>query len=315
MNRNKLLLPVIVLSLLCLLIALKGQEKKTIKKNLTWQETDTTLALLNNGRVVWQHVHDKKTGKPFMRIGLPDGTEMTRPWPFKKDYPKPDHVWHKALWWSWKYIDGINFWEKHQTGTVPVKVQSTRHENGQAVICLNIAYQLPGQTPLVKEKRTINVSPMDDSGTYLIDWRAEFSPGGKKDVVFNKNSYGGFSIRMAAEYCGDKKRGIPGWVFFDNLERKQSNGKKANWVAYRGKAQNGQDACIALFDHPGNPRFPTLWQTRTQYPYMNPSFTCKEDYTLKAGETLTLRYGVLVYNGQADHGRIEVAWKKFAARE
>ncbi len=280
--------------------------------DLSWRQTDTSIALLNHGRVVWQHVHDKKVGKPYMRIGLVDGTELTRPWPFPKDYPKADHTWHRALWWSFKAIDGVNYWEENQQGTEPVEVRILHNQDGSARIVTAIEYHLPNQPAVVIEKRVIAVGAPDATGTYLIDWQATFTPAGKDDVVFNRNSYGGLAIRMAAECCGDVAAGKPAWTFLDDEGRENSNGKTARWVAYRGTAPNGRAAGIAIFDHPDNPRHPSPWQTRSHYPYLNPSFTCREDYTLKASESLTLRYGVLVHHGPADKERLEHHWKAFA---
>jgi subtilase family serine protease len=62
---------------------------------------------------------------PFSVVFLIDGTELTRPCPFPEGYPKSDHTWHRALWWSWKAINGINFWEQNQPGTDPVEVRFT----------------------------------------------------------------------------------------------------------------------------------------------------------------------------------------------
>lgn len=118
---------------------------------------------------------------------------------------------------------------------------------------------------------------------------------------------------MAAECCGDAAAGKPAWTFIDDQGRENSNGKTARWVAYQGTAQNGRDAVVAIFDHPDNPRHPSFWQSRTQYPYLNPSFTCKEDYTLAAGKSLTLRYGILVHHGSADPPTLEKHWKAFGA--
>jgi len=283
------------------------------RTNFGWRQTETSIALLNHGRVVWQHVHDKKLGKPFMRVGLIDGTELTRPCPFPKDYPKTDHTWHRALWWSWKAIDGVNYWEEHQQGTDPVDVEITQRDDGSARICATIAYHLPDQPPVVTEKRVIAVGAPDASGTYLIDWQATFTPTGDKDVVFNRNSYGGFAVRMAAECCGDQAAGKPAWTFLDSEARANSNGRTARWVAYQGTAANGETAALAIFDHPDNPGHPAWWQTRSQYPYLNPSLTCKEDYTLPAGQSLVLRYGVLVHQGPADAETLERRWKAFAA--
>ncbi len=297
----------------CLLLALSltaaGAPEKT---KLSWRKTDTSIALLNGDNVVWSHVHDRKVGKPYMRFGLLDGTELTRPWPFPKGYIKSDHVWHRALWWSWKAINGVNYWEKNQQGTDPVKVKVTTNKDGSASILTTISYHQPDKPPVASEERLVQVSPPDENGSYLIRWRATFRPAGKKPVVFNRNSYGGFALRLAGEFCGDKKTGKPAWKFSRSTEPKANKGR-ARWMAYCGVAQNGKPAGVAIFDHPSNPRHPALWQTRTHYPYMNPSFTCKEDYTLEPGKSLTLTYGVLVHNGKPTAEALEKAWKSFAA--
>jgi len=282
-------------------------------RDFSWRETEASLALMNHGRMVWQHVHDRKIGKPYMRIGLIDGTELTRPCPFPKGYPKSDHTWHRALWWSWKAINGINFWEKNQPGTDPTEVEITHHDDGSAQIDLTIAYHLPDEPPLVVEKRVITVSAPDKSGAYHINWQATFTPGGKDDVVFNRNSYGGMALRMAAECCGDPAAGKQPWSFLDSEGRANCNNQTARWVNYSGTAPNGRPASVAMFDHPDNPRHPSWWQSRSRYPYLNPSFTCKEDYTLPAGRSLTLRYRILVHQGAVDTERLEQAWNAFSA--
>jgi len=282
------------------------------KRDFTWRHTETSSALLNHDRVVWQHVHDEKIGKPYMRIGLLDGTELTRPCPFPEGYPKSDHTWHRALWWSWKAINGVNYWEQNQTGTEPVEFTSTQNDDGSARIDMTIAYHQPDQPPVVMERRVINVSEPDATGSYHIDWQATFTPAGGKDVVFNKNSYGGMAIRLAAECCGDEAVGRVPWTFSDSEGQANSNGQKARWVAYSGITPKGQAATVVMFDHPENPRHPSWWQTRSHYPYLNPSFTCKEDYTLPAGESLTLRYRILVHQGPADKETMQRQWKAFA---
>jgi len=289
------------------------QKSPSAGRDFSLRETETSVALLNHGRMVWEHVHDRKIGKPYMRIGLIDGTELTRPCPFPEDYPKSDHTWHRALWWSWKAINGINFWEQNQPGTDPVDVEITHSDDGSVRIGLTIAYHLPDQPALVNEKRIITVSAPDKKGTYRIDWQATFTPAGEDAVVFNKNSYGGMAIRMAAECCGNANTGTQAWKFVDNEGRANFNNQAARWAAYLGTTPNGQPAGVAMFDHPDNPRHPSYWQSRSQYPYLNPSFTCKEDYTLPAGKSLTLRYRILVHQGAADTERLEQEWKAFAA--
>jgi len=302
----------------CLLLAFSAVAVETARgpgkdaAKLSWSRSDTSVALLNGSRVVWRHVHDRKIGKPYMRFGLVDGTELTRPWPIPKGYSKSDHTWHRALWWSWKAIDGVNYWEKNQQGTDPVKVKVTTNKDGSAAILTTISYHEPDKPPVATEERLVEVGPPDAGGSYLIKWRATFKPAGKKKVVFNRNSYGGFALRLAAEFCGDPKAGKPGWVFSRSVEPKTSKGRH-RWMAYSGIAQNGKPAGVAIFDHPENPRHPALWQTRSHYPYLNPSFTCREDYTLSPGKSLQLKYGVLIHDGKVSQEAIERAWKRFAS--
>jgi len=285
-------------------------------RKFTWQKSDTSVALLNNGHVVWRHAHDRKTGKPSMSIHLLDGTELTRPWPFPANYPRNDHVWHKGLWWSWKGIDGINFWEEHQEGTNPTAVAAKLSDDGSARIEMTISYHLPDGPPLATEKRIIEVTAPDRTGSYMIHWQAEFAPGGDKPVVFNRNGYGGLAIRFAADFAGAPPKEPNAWTFIKSAEQAADSPKKPagnRWMAYAGKAQNGQPTCVAVFDHPDNPRYPTQWAERTQYPYLNPAFTAsKADYTLEPGRKLKLRYGILIHAGPADTDALEKAWKSFA---
>jgi hypothetical protein len=162
------------------------------------------------------------------------------------------------------------------------------------------------------ENRVITVIAPDATGTYHIDWQATFTTAGQEDVVFNRNSYGGMAIRLAAECCGDEAAGRPAWTFLDNEGRANSNNQTARWVAYSGTTPDGQAAGVAMFDHPDNPRHPSWWQTRSHYPYLNPSFTCKEDYQLAHGASLTLRYRILVYPGSADGETLQRQWTAFA---
>lgn len=302
----------LLLSAVTTVAALAETPRTSAKPDFRWRQTPTSIALMNHGHVVWQHVHDKRIGKPYMRFGLMDGTELTRPCPIPVGYSKADHPWHRALWWSWKAINGVNFWEENQTGTEPVEVDVTTENDGSARIDLTIAYHLPDQPPVATEQRTITVSAPDATGTYSIDWQATFVAAGDADVVFNQNSYSGLALRLAAEFSGDAAAEKPAWTFVDSQGRTNSNDQTARWVNYRGTAPNGRPAGVAIFDHPTNPRFPTWWQTRDHYPYMNPSFVCKEGFRLASGQSLNLRYQILVCDGVADPQRLERAWKVFA---
>ena len=61
---------------------------------------------MNGPKILWRLNHDRQQGKPFFHpLCLADGTELTALRP-------ADHVWHRALWFSWKFINGLNYWEE-----------------------------------------------------------------------------------------------------------------------------------------------------------------------------------------------------------
>lgn len=61
---------------------------------------------------------------------------------------------------------------------------------------------------------------------------------------------------------------------------------------------------LVFLDHPGNEV--TRWFVRTTpFPVVNPSFAFFDKLVLAAGETLRLRYHVVVGNGAWDRARIE----------
>lgn len=277
----------------------------------TWQKTDTSVGLLNHGRVVWQHHHDKAVGKPHMTVCLLDGTELTRPWPMPKGYKGYDHTWHKALWWSWKFIDGKNFWEQNTKGTEPGKVRFTPGKDHSARIEMPVHYRLTGAEPILTEKRIITVSRPSEEGRYHIDWCATFSePGKGKGVKLNKNFYGGMAARMA-------KRTLR-WTFRDSEAREGAqacSGKRARWMDFSGDLPGGRKAGMAILVHRDNPRQPPPWCVIQGMPYFNPAFTGSEDYSLPAGKTLTLRYRILVHPGPMSRQQLQAEWQAFAKQK
>lgn len=144
-------------------------------RTLAWEKGETSLALTNNGKVVWRLVHDPEQPKSYFHpLATIDGKVLTA---FEPD----DHRWHRGLWWSWKYINGLNYWEEDpQTGKSQGLTPVTRAEvlpspDSSARVRLALDYQPPGQTTLLKEKRELHVHAPDAEGTYVIDWTSTFT--------------------------------------------------------------------------------------------------------------------------------------------
>jgi hypothetical protein len=267
---------------------------------------------------VWRLKFDTKEGKPYFHpVGLADGTELTclRP---------ADHPWHRALWFSWKFINGLNYWEEDpKTGlsagrTEVVEVKAIPHDDRSAHIVMNLSYHPAGKSKVLSEIRVITVSAPDVDGRYRIDFYSMFTAG-EKDVVLgrtpipgeeggkNWGGYAGLSIRMAKETRGFQ------FVDSEGLKDKQAHGKRARWVDFSGELPDGKEAGITIFDHPDNLRHPSPWYVEKGMPYFSPAVLFNKPYTIGAREDLQLWYRILIHPGRIDKRVLEDEWKAFGS--
>ncbi len=177
-----------------------------------WQRTETSLAWRTGTNALWEFSFDPKKGKPFFHPLTANGRALTN---FKPE----DHPWHYGFWFSWKYINHVNYWEENrQTGKGE---GATRWEtpvietkpDGSAAIKLNLSYTNPtGRVDMV-EVRELKISAPTPAGDYSIDWRAHFTAG-KAGAVLDRTAmpgepggavnggYAGLGLRMAAPPLG-----------------------------------------------------------------------------------------------------------------
>ncbi|MHC4677235.1 MAG: DUF6807 domain-containing protein [Planctomycetota bacterium] len=290
------------------------------KHSYDWRRTDSSLALLDHGRLVWQLNFDKKEGKPYFHpVCLTDGAELT--W-----HRPPDHPWHYGLWFCWKYINGLNYWEEdRETGLSEGRseirhVDVRLHADHSADIVLNLGYHPPGAPAVLVEERRINVSVPDSRGLYRIDWAGRFTAGAA-DVLLDRTpipgekdgkswgGYAGLSVRFA--------KNISDWQLADSEGRKDldAHGQNARWIDFSGRSTEGRAAGIAVFDHPDNLRHPSpgfvIMNPKVPFGYFSPALLFNKPYTLPAGESLTLRYRILIHPGRADRNSLEKEWQSF----
>lgn len=282
-----------------------------------WEETAESLALISDGKIVWRSNHALGEGKPSIHpLGLIDGTTLTA-------FRPADHPWHRGLWFAWKFINGVNYWEERHDGQAEgrTEVRSVDVKKGffsrSAKVCMDIAYHLPNGADLITEKRTIKFSKPRRNG-YWVEWESNFKVG-DQDVVLDRTAlpgepggtwfggYTGFSLRTARETLGWKFQNSTG---FDGDDR--IHGQPARWVSFSGQTVNGKNASLVIFDYPSNPRYPSHWYVSEKMPYFSPGILYPAPLILKAGEEFTLKYMVLVIEGTLREGEIEKVWADWA---
>lgn len=270
---------------------------------MSWEKGSESIALLSNGTVVWRFNHGPTAAKPYFHpIALPGGPVLT--W----DRPA-DHRWHRALWFSWKYINGINYWEEDpatgksegKTDCQIVSIDTT--SNYQARIVLRTDYHPPGGPVVLTEHRTIEIGPPAGEGQYHMDWDLVFTAG-DKDVLLDRTplpnekdgkpygGYAGLSVRFAQEIQEPQATTLDGPVTFQG-GRFRGKSKALDYSGLFG----GVLAGIAILDHPMNLNAPSPWYVINDGPmhYYSPAVLCYGPHRLKPGEILRLRYRVIVH--------------------
>jgi hypothetical protein len=174
-----------------------------------WDRGEHSLAWKVGDSTRWRFSFDPKAGKPYLHpVTVGNGPSLTN---FKPE----DHPWHYALWFSWKYINHVNYWEENRVSgqaagatrwSTPV---IDARPDGSARITMQLTYTRPtGETDLT-EARVLDVSAPALDGSYTIDWRMRFTAGkdgavldrtpmpGEPNGVIN-GGYAGLSARLAA---------------------------------------------------------------------------------------------------------------------
>jgi hypothetical protein len=125
------------------------------------------------------------------------------------------------------------------------------------------------------------------------------------DVTIQKTNHSLFSGRM------DPDLAVTNGGTMINAEgetgEKGTFGKRSAWMDYYGKRM-GKTEGMAIIQHPSNEWFPSPWFTR-DYGFFSPTpmYWPENEKTtdLKKGDTIKLRYRVLVHTG--DHKEAEIA--------
>ena len=118
-----------------------------------WKTTATSVALRNGDKTVWQLVFDPRQPKSYFHpLATVDGEVLTA-------FRPADHPWHRGLWFAWKFINNVCYWEEDKkTGKSPGLTDLTGKEvqtkdDFSARIQLRFSYHPPGQPPVLTEVR------------------------------------------------------------------------------------------------------------------------------------------------------------------
>lgn len=217
---------------------------------------------------------------------------------------------HSSLFFGCDRVNGGNYW---QEGLVDGQIRSLRLnvlESGgdKAVIENECIWTRPGADAPVKDKRKITVSaPSKDK--FYIDF--EISMEMLMDVTILKTNHSLFSGRIDPDLAV-----INGGTMINaegETGEKGTFGKRSAWMDYNGKRM-GKTEGMAIMQHPSNNWFPAPWFTR-DYGFYSPTpmyWPANDESTkLKKGETINLKYRVVVHSGDHLEAKIADEFEKY----
>jgi len=287
----------------------------------SWQETDTSLALLNGSKVVWKLNYNTQRGKPyFSPLNTLDGRNLV--------WLRPDdHPWHYGLWFSWKYINKKNFWEedritKLSEGQATLdSMTKTLGKDFMAEFKMHISYSPNGRSKVLREKRTMKMYPPDNNGNYFIDWFMEWTAQ-KDTVVLDREipkklggpewgGYAGLSYRAAPEMSQHVYRHANDW---ETNEELVGYGEKAKWMDLSGNLPESKETSgLTIFNYPENTADEVAWYIYKDgnFAFFNASPLFNRPITLSPGVTMKHNYRILVHGKALSREEIDVHYQNF----
>ncbi len=204
---------------------------------------------------------------------------------------------HRSLWFGCDKVNGCNFWqEPNDRGQIisqgPKVIADTPDMIHLHDSCLWTPYEKPA---IMKDERDIVVTMASDT-QWTMDFTITLTP--LVDIDIGKTNHSLFAARMHPTLSvnqGGKLVNSAGQV-----NEQGTAGQEAAWCHYSGM-RCGTTEGLAIIDHPDNIWYPSKWFTRN-YGFVSPTnlnFT-QDGFSLKKGETLTLKYQVVVHSGDFD---------------
>lgn len=294
------------LSLMLVLIGTGGlaQMAPADDSDVGFQRCPDGLQITIGGRPFARyHFGSEAITRPFFEpIHAPGGTQVTRNNPLVDGVDLTDHpTFHPGLWLAFGDLNGADSWRNKDRIRHAGFVEKPQGGPGRGTFVVRNRYE-KGDRVIGEE--TCRITILVRPAGYLIEWESRFRPAGG-DLIFGDQEEMGLGIRVATPLTV-----VKGGRITDSdgrVNEAQVWGQQADWCAYGGQI-DGKRVGILLMPDPGN--FRRSWFHARDYglleanPFGRNAFTRgeKSRIVVKAGETLRLRFGVLIWSGRRDLG-------------
>lgn len=216
---------------------------------------------------------------------------------------------HSSLFFGCDRVNGGNYWQEGlERGRIVSKTVKVIKDTGEDVVFEHTCrWERPGaEAPFDDWRRITIAAPSRD--LRRIDFEVKLTARIK--VKIDKTNHSLFSGRMAPDLSvrnGGQMVNAAG-----ESGEKGTFGKASPWMDYRGKRGEFFEG-LAILDHPKNPWTPTKWFTR-DYGFFSPTpmnWLEAGFVEFAAGESIHLRYRVLVHAHNPSRAQLEAAYQEW----
>ena len=271
--------------------------------------------------------------RPFCYpIHGPGGVGMTRDYPMRDRAGEDrDHPHHRGLWFTHGDVNGVDFWSETPKAGKIIHDGFLEVASGQDTGVLrtrNRWVAIDGRQ-ICTDERTLRFYA-DPANARRMDFEITLFAG-SEPLVFGDTKEGSMAIRVAEsmrltpmKQPGQSKAAPgEGHIVLSTGQRDQDTwGKRAPWCSYYGPV-DGRTVGVAIFEHPGNPRFPTWWHVRDyglfaanpfgQHDFEKLSDKQAGNLVVPAGGKVTFRYRFYFHAGDATRGKVAERFEEYRA--
>jgi len=306
---------------------------------VAFQKHADSVTVLIGGKPFTTYYFGPDSPKPYMHpLRSAQGTVVTRGFPMRTDIPgeSHDHPHHRGLFFAHGDINGVDFWGE----APPTKAQETANgvyyptsgelPTGRTLFrkldeakssgqrgTLKAEFELVGPDHKAIGSETQEYTFRGDASTRVIDCTFTLTADKGVPLKIGDTKEGTFAIRVAT---GLTKSQVKMLNSEGKVGEEQIWGKRANWVDYSGVV-DGESLGIAIFDNPANIKHPTYWHARDYGLFAVNPFGEHDFYhdpkrdgsvTIAVGQSLTLRYRVVIHHGDAAEAGVTEAYNRYA---
>ena len=293
----------IIISVLCLMVLGNAFAQNKITAVKSGSKIDINI----NGSLFTSYIFSGEEKYPFFYpvngISKAGVTSMRN-----GNYPH-----HSSLFFGCDKVNGGNYWQEGLDRGQIISLRADIIKTGGDTVIIEdeCIWKRPNAKSPVKDLRKITITAPSKE-IYIIDF--EISIEMLMDVTIKKTNHSLFSARMDPDLAV-----INGGTMINaegEMGEKGTFGKPSAWIDYYGKRGNNIEG-MAILQHPSNNWYPSPWFTR-DYGFFSPTpmywpQNNEEGIVMQKGETINLRYRVIVHSG--DHMKAEIAkeFEKFSS--